>query len=308
MSGFVTATTNAEEQGNSNDVNDTNNNANNTTQQKKEPSWYINATKSQFDYENGRSACVAIACEAAVRILKICGNNEIIEKEDFKPEVLIEAMENGINMYKSVGRRGHLDLDDVIFSQQYSSQLSLCKREQKCLKDGLEHMLFFELLGYVTRKHCNNAPTALLFVKGGEAALVVISNNGKQILLFNSHPKSELNMNFSKCFIYSVDDIHMAAGFLCQLFPCVTGLGYGLQADMYNMFDVAIVKLSNDMTEADRKEDNVPVAQQLQQMQHGGSGTTNVNTNNGNDVQLTPDLQALVSQGIISREAAIGMM
>ena len=31
MSGFVTATTNAEEQGNSNDVNDTNNNANNTT-------------------------------------------------------------------------------------------------------------------------------------------------------------------------------------------------------------------------------------------------------------------------------------
>ena len=47
-------------------------------------------------------------------------------------------------------------------------------------------------------------------------------------------------MNFSKCFIYSVDDIHMAAGFLCQLFPCVTGLGYGLQADMYNMFDVAI--------------------------------------------------------------------
>ena len=136
MSGFVTATTNAEEQGNSNDVNDTNNNANNTTQQKKEPSWYINATKSQFDYENGRSACVAIACEAAVRILKICGTNEIIEKEDFKPEVLIEAMENGINMYKSVGRRGHLDLDDVIFSQQYSSQLSLCKREQKCLKAG----------------------------------------------------------------------------------------------------------------------------------------------------------------------------
>ena len=31
MSGFVTATTNAEEQGNSNDVNDTNNNANNSS-------------------------------------------------------------------------------------------------------------------------------------------------------------------------------------------------------------------------------------------------------------------------------------
>ena len=121
-------------------------------------------------------------------------------------------------------------------------------------------------------------------------------------------------LNFSKCFVYSVDDIHMAAGFLTQLFPCVTGLGFGLQADMYNMIDIAVVKLKTDVTENDLKDDNVTVAQQLQatRQQNGNSSSNNEGQNNSinnNDgVQLTPDLQALVSQGLISYEAALGMM
>lgn len=273
------------------------------------PVWHVVANKSQFDFEHGRSACVAIACEAAIKILCLLGDKESIPRQGVKPEMLLESMEGGIDVYKSIGRQGHLELDDVIFSEKYSSQLSVCKREQKCLKAGLEHMLFFEILSHASRKHCKNAPTALLFVKGGEAALVVLSNNGKQILLFNSHPKSEININFSKCFVSSVDDMMVAAGFLTQLFPCVTGLGFGLQADMYNMFDLAIVKLSQDLTNDDMKEDNVPVAQQLQSMDHNNTNNnSNAYSSSSNVIQLTPDLQALVSQGIISREAALVMM
>ena len=277
-------------------------NAHNDTTAHTVKNWHVVANKSQFDYFNGRSACVAIAGEAAVKLLSTFGEKQYLLQNDINPATLIEIMESGISMYVSCGREGHLELDELIFHESYSSRMSLVKREQKCLKEGLEHMLFYELLATTSRKHCNNASAGILIVKGGEAALIVISKNGRQVLIFNSHPKSELNPSFSKCFVSaSYDDLHQPAGFLSTLFPCVSGLGFGIQADMYNMFDIAIIKLPKDVTEGDLKEENVPDRQQVEEFQNGTS-------DHRKSEELTPDLQALVSQGVISREAALGMM
>lgn len=264
--------------------------------------WHVVANKSQFDYSNGRSACVAIAGEAAVKLLSTFGEKHYLSQNDIKPAMLIEIIESGISMYAACGRQGHLELDELVFHENYSCRMSLIKREQKCLKEGLEHMLFYELLLRTSQKNCSNSPAGILIVKGGEAALIVISKNGRQVLIFNSHPKTELNPSFSKCFVSaSCDDLHQPAGFLSMLFPCVGGLGFGIQADMYNMFDIAVIKLPKDVVEGDLKEENVSVRQQVEELRHGSS-------DHQRSEELTPDLQFLVSQGIISREAALGMM
>ena len=51
----------------------------------------------------------------------------------------------------------------------------------------------------------------------------------------------------------------------------MSGLGFGIQADMYNMFDIAIIKLPKDVTEGDLKEENVPDRQQVEEFQNGTS-------------------------------------
>ena len=55
------------------------------------PVWHVVANKSQFDFEHGRSACVAIACEAAVKILCLLGDKETMPRQEIKSEMLLQS-------------------------------------------------------------------------------------------------------------------------------------------------------------------------------------------------------------------------
>jgi hypothetical protein len=214
------------------------------------PTFTLIAPSSQFDLPEGRSACTTIACEAAY---KMTGETEMSKTTGEPTTVCVGAttfedvgtmvaiIADGVAEYKVVNANAtmeHMSCGEVmLMSQKYSKVLEQVVMVQGSTDGGraFEEELVNALKGAVEDK----APVCAVITKPPESVVVYVHPNGT-LVLFDSHPRQTLGI--SGAYVCGFASAQSCAAFLRGIFPAVSGLGDGMMAQMYNSFELTMLR------------------------------------------------------------------
>ena len=214
------------------------------------PTFTITAPTSQFDLPEGRSACTTIACEAA---LQMTGKTEISPTTGEPTTICVSAatfedvssivsiIADGVAEYKTVNANAameHMSCGEVmLMSQKYSKLMERVVMVQGTTEGAaaFEEELNHALSGAVEDK----APICAVITKPPESVVVYCHPNGT-FVLYDSHPRQTLGI--SGAYVCGFASAKNCAAFLRGIFPCVSGLGDGMMAQMYNSFEFTVLR------------------------------------------------------------------
>jgi hypothetical protein len=214
------------------------------------PTFTFTAPSSQFDLPEGRSACTTIACEAAYKmtgeseISKTTGEKSIIcvSSSTFEDvSSIVNIIADGVTEYKVVNSNSsveHMSCGEVmLMSQKYSKVM-----EQVLMVQGTtEGINAFEeeLKNVLNGATEDNSPVCAVITKPPESVVVYCHQNGT-FVLFDSHPRQTLGINGA--YVCGFSSAKNCAAFLRGIFPAVSGLGDGMMAQMYNSFELTVLR------------------------------------------------------------------
>lgn len=165
---------------------------------------------SQFDVEGGRSACTAIALEAACRFLRDPG---VVGAADV--DACVRA---GISRYAAgISQRAveHTSVDEVL--PMFEAELAMAPPFSS--QAAVSTSSFREAL----QPAVSAAATAVVFTKPPESVLAIVGGGGSSYYLFDSHPRHERGASTASLTRYATLDALAAA--LGETFPAVAGGG-----------------------------------------------------------------------------------
>lgn len=85
----------------------------------------------------------------------------------------------------------------------------------------------------------DKAPVCAVITKPPESVVVYVHPNGT-FVLFDSHPRQTLGINGA--YVCGFASAQSCAAFLRGIFPAVSGLGDGMMAQMYNSFELTMLR------------------------------------------------------------------
>lgn len=85
----------------------------------------------------------------------------------------------------------------------------------------------------------DSAPVCAVVTKPPETVVCFVHPNGS-VALFDSHPRPTLGVEGA--YVSGFSSVKAAAAFLRTIFPAVGGLGDSYMAQMYNSFDLTVLR------------------------------------------------------------------
>jgi|UPI00049183CD hypothetical protein len=205
-------------------------------------------TMSQFSFEDGRSACTTIACEASMLLLEHDSVEKTVGTEISDPDFVLKVVTEGVNQYRAQNaeRSGgveHQSCHEVLLAnKKYSETLESCGYEQS--NTSIPNAFCNELKRALeTSKNCGGL--CCVITKPPETMVVgVHPPTGAfpqgHFTVFDSHPRPSLM--FQGAFMVGFNSADATASFLREIFPAVEGLGSSMMAQMYNSFDMTMLR------------------------------------------------------------------
>lgn len=197
------------------------------------------APVSQFSYPEGRSACTTIAVEAT---LSLTASGEPVDESSFsEPSKLINILTSGIEEYKKINAGNpveHMACAEVLLmSEKYGNALEHVVVVQGTT-EGSDAFLN-ELTETLRGALADGAPVCAVITKPPETVVCFVHPGGS-IAIFDSHPRPTLGIEGA--YVSGFSSIKAAAAFLRKIFPAVGDLGDSYMAQMYNSFDLTVLR------------------------------------------------------------------
>jgi hypothetical protein len=194
---------------------------------------------SQYDLPNGRSACVLIACEAAIRLLN--------DPSLFPTEIDIDnIISKGVSEFEH-SKRGSRKADH--FEMADAQELV---RYQTTLKFSMKKHVDIDSDPEVTRKMLmdlldKNVGKALIMISQLKSFCVFVLNE-ERVYYVDSHPRRELHDSFEKGFALEFSSHANATDFLIRACPHTPG------HYIMNLLESTVVELNNVRVQPCREE------------------------------------------------------
>jgi hypothetical protein len=198
------------------------------------------APQSQFSYPEGRSACTTIAVEACLALLTDSG--AAVDAATFEePSKILGVLTRGVEEYKRINAGNpveHMACAEVLLmSEKYGGVLEHVLMVQGVTEGG--DAFVTELTETLRGALADSAPVCAVVTKPPETVVCFVHPNGS-VALFDSHPRPTLGVEGA--YVSGFSSVKAAAAFLRTIFPAVGGLGDSYMAQMYNSFDLTVLR------------------------------------------------------------------
>lgn len=218
----------------------------------------VQASISQYDVENGRSACTCICLEASVSILEQMAKGLWTGS----PDDVANIVSIGVVMYEAVAGAGTLTTEHTSVSEilpvvtRYNDLLEPATAKvyhQGVL--GSDMSIAAVLEGIRRERQGNTRPTAVIITKPPETVVAFLpadihehssgvtttSDSSQQWLLFDSHPRPHLGLVGASVRSFGSEVALVEA--LTTIFPALDLGTDSVSANMYNMIDCTPMRL-----------------------------------------------------------------
>ena len=204
---------------------------------------------SQFTFEDGRSACTTIALEASFQLLKLQHDEESLSLKVSEPDFISKFVREGINQYRSkntarAGGAEHQSCQEVLLvNTRYSETLEAINFRQS---NATSPNAFYNEMKDALEISKLNGPICCIITKPPETNVVLVHPATSKFpqghfVVFDSHPRPSLM--FQGAFMIGFNSAEATASFLREVFPTVAGLGDSVMAQMYNCFDLTVLRM-----------------------------------------------------------------
>ena len=199
------------------------------------------APQSQFSFTEGRSACTTIAVEAALTMMGDEDGSAVDATTFEEPSKLLTVLSRGVEEYKKIQSASpveHMACAEVLLlSERYGEVLEHVLVVQG-LTEGRDAFVT-ELPETLRGALADSAPVCAVITKPPETIVCFVHPSGK-IALFDSHPRSTLGIEGA--YVSGFSSVKAAAAFLRTIFPAVGDLGDTYMAQMYNSFELTVLR------------------------------------------------------------------
>jgi len=211
----------------------------------------IQSEHSQYTFENGKSACTPIACQAAIEILNI-----LKQATPFvpTPQIITDILFSGVQAYQEhLLTRGveHSAVDEVLKNVPSFEKLRCPGGEMGGCLQGLTSnpSSFADVFqqAYSFQDIPPDSSIAVVITKPPETLLVVLppraTENGTYHL-FDSHSRPQFGIDGA--YVYSSEDLSSLENLLQNIFPYHrSGRADDMMLMMYNSFDATVLFLGD---------------------------------------------------------------